>query len=369
MAGLYIHIPFCKSRCIYCGFYSTTFLKLAPRYVDSLCREMQLRPLHETQLNTIYLGGGTPSTLAPELLKKIFLYINNVYRVGDEVEITLECNPDDVTYSFVELLKQLSINRVSIGVQTFNSQRLTFLRRRHTVQQVFDAVKLLRQAGIDNISVDLIYGFPDQTLSEWQHDIDSALSLDVEHISVYALSYEEGTPLERMLQQGMIKEVDEELSRDMYYYSKQRLEQAGYEHYEISNYARKGHRSRHNNAYWNHTPYIGLGAGAHSFDGNVRSWNVADLSRYMQAIDSSQLPAEHEILDADTMYNDTVMIALRCSDGLQLSQLSPSHRSYCLSMAQKFINSGLLVYNDDCLRLASEGLFVSDMIIRELMKA
>lgn len=367
MAGLYIHIPFCKSRCIYCGFYSTTCIQQASRYVGSLGCEMRLRPVPEGCLQTVYLGGGTPSILGRELLERLFLYINNVYRVGESTEITMECNPDDVTPDFADMLSELSVNRVSMGVQSFHAQRLSFLGRRHSVQQVTDAVWWLRQAGIENISIDLIYGFPGQTLSEWEQDIDAALGLQVEHVSAYALSYEEGTPLQLMLHEGKVKEVDEELSRSMYYCLKHRLERAGYEHYEISNFAKPGRRSRHNSAYWNHTPYIGLGAGAHSFDGKVRSWNVADLDEYMDAIDRGQVPLTYDVLDEVSMYNDLLMISLRTSNGLHLSQLSALQQSYCLQNAKPFIQSGLLIHRNGVLRLSEEGLFVSDMIICNLM--
>lgn len=376
MAGLYVHLPFCKSRCIYCGFFSTTSIQHAPRYVDALCQEMVLRGTDGAfghAIDTIYLGGGTPSVLSFELLQQLFLYINNVYgmegekEVGEGMEITMECNPDDVTPTFANHLKLLPVNRISMGAQTFNTQRLALLHRRHTPEQVFKAVSLLRKAGIKNISIDLMYGFPNQTLDEWRADVEKALQLDVEHLSAYALSYEEGTPLWNMLQQGLVCEVDEEVSRSMYYHLNEMLEKSDYEHYEISNFSKRGFRSRHNSGYWTHQPYIGIGAGAHSFNGKERTWNVANVEQYIHAIEHGVLPAEGEVLDGWTMYNDLLMTALRTREGLNLHRLNDIQRSFCLSQARPFLNDGLLRLNNDSLILTSKGLFVSDMIMSQLM--
>ena len=371
MAGLYIHIPFCASRCVYCGFFSTTRLDQRQAYVEALGREMRLRDCScngKMRIETVYLGGGTPSQLSAEQLRQIFLYINNVYDVSPRAEITIECNPDDITVPFVATLSQLPVNRVSMGAQTFNDERLRFLHRRHRAEQVGEAVKRLRSVGIANISIDLMYGFPGETMLEWNADIDAALALGVEHLSAYALSYEEGTPLYTMLQQGRVEELDEELQRAMYYTLKDRLEVAGYEHYELSNFARPGFRSRHNSSYWNHTPYIGLGAGAHSFDGRHRQWNVADIGQYVEAIGEDRVPADGEVIDDVTRYNETVMTALRTIDGIRLDMLSTSERAHCLTQAKKFLDCGWLCLPDDnTLRLTRDGLFVSDTIMSDLM--
>lgn len=373
MAGLYIHIPFCRSRCIYCGFYSTTSLALRQRYVDAVCREMKLRSEwraakgERLQIETVYLGGGTPSQLTTDQLRQLFIYINKVYPLTSQ-EITIEVNPDDVTADYATTLQQLGINRVSMGAQTFDEDRLHFLNRRHTAAQVSEAVSLLRQAGIRNISIDLMYGFPGETLSDWDADITRALALDVEHISCYCLMYEEGTPLYRLLQQGKVAETDEEQERLMYYHLIDRLEAAGYEHYEISNFARPGFRSRHNSSYWDLTPYIGLGAAAHSFDGNSRRrWNVSDIGLYIEGIEGGQPCFEQELLDDDTRYNDTLTIALRTRNGLDLNTLSEHNRNYCLSEARHYISDGLLNLQNNHLSLTKPGLFVSDMIISDLM--
>ena len=411
MAGIYIHIPFCRSRCIYCGFYSTTALDLRQRYVDALCREMEIRGTrkeeggtrNDEEIETIYLGGGTPSQLSAAQLHQIFeaIYIyNNVY--GQNIspssfllppsstkEITIEVNPDDVTDEYAAALRQLPVNRVSMGIQTFDDQRLRFLHRRHTSRQAIEAVSILRAAGINNLSIDLMYGFPGETLSDWQSDIDSALALNVEHISAYCLMIEEGTPLHRMLKQhtgdcplceqrselqGDCPQcVDEETERSMYYTLIDRLTAAGYEHYEISNFARPGFRSRHNSSYWNGTPYIGLGAAAHSYDIRSRSWNIADINAYIEGIERGERLFEEEILDDDTRYNDAITVGLRTCEGLNLNTLPKKYRDYCIKNARRYLNDGLLELSvvgnltSPTLHLTRRGLFVSDMVMSDLM--
>ena len=366
MAGIYIHIPFCKSRCVYCGFYSSTALDLRQSYVEALCREIEMRGSSDP-IGTIYLGGGTPSQLSMEQLSLIYDAIYKYNKVAPDAEITIEVNPDDVTPDFASALKDIPVNRVSMGAQTFDAQRLRWLHRRHTPQQVSEAVRLLRQAGIQNISIDLMYGFPNETLEDWNADISQALALDVEHISAYCLTIEEGTPLYQRLHEGTISETPEETERTMYFTLIDRLEAAGYEHYEISNFARPGFRSRHNSSYWIGTPYIGIGAAAHSYDVRTRSWNVSDIRQYIDAIQQGQRPYEEERIDTDTRYNDMVTVALRTREGLLLSSLSEAQRTHCLKNAQHYLETGLLVLSDDTLRLTREGLFVSDMIMSDLM--
>lgn len=372
MAGIYIHIPFCKSRCIYCGFYSTTLLDLRKKYINAVCREMELRKNYIREpFSTIYLGGGTPSLLDEAELTKLFLYINNVYDVDRNAEITMECNPDDITPKFTNMLSHLPINRVSMGAQTFADSRLRLLHRRHNSDEVKHAVKLLREAGIKNISIDLMFGFPDESLSQWKEDISAALALNVEHISAYSLMYEEDTPLWKMLDTGKVKEIDEELSLTMFKELVCQLTDAGYEHYEISNFARPGYRSRHNSSYWHQVPYIGLGAAAHSFDLNSRQWNVADLKLYIEEINNGIIPMEREELDNDTTFNDIITTALRTSDGIDLNaletRLGKRYRNTLISAAGKHLEQGLLEIRQDRLRLTSEGIFISDMVMSDLM--
>lgn len=373
MIGIYIHIPFCRSRCIYCGFYSTTSLELRQRYVETVVKEIGIRS-QETGVRSIYLGGGTPSQLTIPQLQQIFdaIYIYN--KVEKDAEVTIEVNPDDVTETFAEGLATLPVNRVSMGAQTFDDVRLKFLHRRHTSSQVRKAVSLLRSAGISNISVDLMYGFPNETISDWEGDIDAAIALDVEHLSAYCLTIEEETELWRWLSQKKGNpscEIlpDEELERAMYEMLIDKSEAAGFEHYEISNFAKPGFYSRHNSSYWDGTPYLGIGAAAHSYDGNTRSWNIADIHQYIEGMEDGKRIFESETLDADTRYNDMVTVALRTRDGLDLKRLSEDYRDYCLRNAQRFLDDGQLqVTQAQTLTLTRKGLFVSDMIMSELMK-
>ena len=373
MAGIYIHIPFCQSRCIYCGFYSTTLLNLRGQYIDAVCKEMALRKsyIDNEAYSTIYIGGGTPSLLTQDELQKLFSNLYETFNISSDTEITLECNPNDITTQFAKMLTQLPVNRISIGTQTFSDSRLKLIHRRHNTQEVYNAINLLRSIGISNISIDLMFGFPGETLEEWTSDIDKALELDVEHISAYSLMYEDGTQLTDMLEQGKIKEIDDETSLAMYKVLVSRLTSNGYEHYEISNFARKGYRSRHNSSYWQQTKYIGLGAAAHSFDIKSRQWNISDIRKYILGIGKGIIPMEREILDADTTYNDIITTALRTKEGINLNkittQLGNTYRKYLINNAKKHILGNTLELSGNNLRLTYKGIYLSDMIMSDLM--
>ena len=367
MAGLYIHIPFCRSRCIYCDFYSTTLVGMQERYVDALIEELRLRKdyLGGEQINTIYLGGGTPSQLSCDNIARLFRHLP-VAEAGSNGEITVECNPDDVDDHLAETLHSVGVNRVSMGAQSFSDDRLRFLRRRHNAGQVKEAVETLRHNGIANISIDLMFGFPGETLEDWIADIDEALKLNVKHISAYSLMYEEGTPLYKMLESGKVKEIDEELSRQMYYTLVDKLESAGYEHYEISNFARPGHVALHNSSYWNGTPYLGIGAGAHSYDRKSRQWNVADIAIYINKVEKGEIPFTREVIDERTRYNDMITTALRTRQGLSLEECG-TYREYLLENARQSIDNGLLTISDGFARLTRKGLYVSDDVMSDLI--
>ena len=379
MAGLYIHIPFCESRCIYCGFYSTTSLKLRDDYVDALCREMQMRPSkaalgNDEPIETIYLGGGTPSQLKGSQLNQIFSAIRKNYTLTENIEnieITMECNPDDVTGDFCETLKQLPVNRISMGAQTFSNERLRFLHRRHNAREVDEAITRLRNIGIRNISIDLMFGFPEESLFQWMNDIRHAIQLNVEHISAYSLMYEEGTPLYRLLEQEKIREIDEETSRRMYETLIDLLTGAGYEHYEISNFARPGFRSRHNSSYWHEVPYIGIGAAAHSYNRKQRSWNIENIQTYIRSISEGILPSESEQLDITTRYNDLITTALRTSDGIDLMKMEQEFgkelADRLLQEALPHISRRLMKIKDGRLSLTREGLYISDDVMSDFM--
>ena len=254
-----------------------------------------------------------------------------------------------------------------MGAQTFDDERLRWLHRRHSSKQVYEAVDCLRHGGIARISVDLMYGFPNQTAEQWQYDIDEVIKLGVEHVSAYSLMYEEGTPLYRLLEKHEIKENDEELSLLMYNMLVEQLRSAGYEHYEVSNFALPGCRAQHNSSYWNDTPYIGLGAAAHSYNRCVRQWNVSDIDAYMEAINEGRVPFEQERIDADTHYDDLVTTALRTSDGLDLTMLSAQHQDYLLKMAQPYLLAKRMERKGNRIRICENSFMISDMIMSDLM--
>lgn len=369
MTGLYIHIPFCASRCIYCGFYSTTLSRLKDEYVNSLILELETRRNEISEgISTIYLGGGTPSLISISQICSLFGHIKGISSWEQDAEITMECNPEDITEEFVKGLTYLPVNRISMGAQTFDDDRLRFLHRRHTSKQVHEAVDRLRSIGMDNISLDLMFGFPNESISQWSNDIQECLSLGVEHISAYSLMYEEGTPLYSMLQEGKVAEITDEESLKMYDTLCDTLTAAGYEHYEISNFARPKFRSRHNSSYWTGKKYVGIGTAAHSYDIKSRSWNVSDLRRYIAMTNQGMRPLDgQELIDESTRYDDTVTTALRTKEGINLSEVNPRFRSYLLKEAERFIDAGQLKLTDNHLRLTRKGIYISDGIMAELM--
>ena len=369
MAGIYLHIPFCKSRCIYCGFFSTTSLQKRHDYVDAAADELRQRRsfLANQPIDTIYFGGGTPSQLPSDELERMLDAIYHLYNVREGAEVTLEGNPDDLTPSFLQRIRQMGVNRLSMGVQSFDDARLRFLHRRHTAAQAIQAVHDAQAAGFTNLSIDLMFGFPGQTLDQWKQDVQIALSLQVQHLSAYSLMYEEGTVLERMLSAGEITEVDEEVSLQMYEYLMDALEAAGYEHYELSNFALPGRQSRHNSSYWHGIPYLGVGAGAHSYDGYDRFYHPDALEPYMADV----LSLEVEHLSTHERYDEFVFTALRTSEGLSLSalekQFGVAAKEYCLQNAQRHLKAGLLSLTGDTLCLTRRGLFISNEVMSDLM--
>ena len=368
--GIYIHVPFCQSRCIYCDFYSTTLgVEWKRSYVDALKREMRLR-CGETdvlRVPSLYIGGGTPSQLPVAMLQEVFRAVQDCFTLAPDAEVTIEANPDDVTPAWIEGLRQTPVNRISMGVQTFSDALLRLLNRRHTSQQALEAVRLCREAGYTNISLDLIYGLPGQTLGDWEDDVRQVLTLGVPHLSAYALSFEEGTALSRMLQEGRVEEAPDELSWQMYEYLMDQTAAAGMEHYEISNFARPGMFSRHNSSYWDGSPYLGLGPGAHSFDGgNVRRSNDTSLKDYVRS--TADVPHQNEVLTPEEQYDELVMTRLRTASGLHLGLLTPEQKSYCMKMAEPHILRGDLLREGLVLRLSRKGIFISNSIISDLMR-
>lgn len=377
VAGVYVHIPFCKTRCVYCDFFSSVSMKNRRGYVDALCRELALRKdyLRGQAIHTIYLGGGTPSQLTGEELRLLFEAISSHYEVKNDFdqEITLEANPDDLTTAYLKELRELPFNRISIGVQSFHDKDLQFLNRRHNATQALEAIERIKAAGFENISLDLMYGLPGQTLEEWQNNLQTAIQTGVRHISAYHLIYEEGTPLYRLLQQGQVAECDEELSMLFFSEMIDRLTKAGFVHYEISNFALPGYLSRHNSSYWTGAHYLGVGPSAHSYDGKSRQWNVSSLPDYIKGIQEGIIPAEREEIDPQTAYNDYVLTGLRTARGIDLDKIERDFgrdkRIYCEQQAKRHLVSGTLQQENTGLFLSRKGIFLSDGIMSDLMFA
>ena len=373
MSGLYIHVPFCEKRCLYCDFYSNTDSRYKSAYLEALIREMEMRKgyLQDEPLETIYFGGGTPSQLSIAELERIFEAIYRNFRTTEEMEITLEANPDDMTPRYVAALQALPINRISMGVQSFDETDLKFLNRRHDKAEAIRAVELCRQYHIYNISIDLIYGLPNQTVEKWEKNLTEALRLDIPHISAYHIIYEEGTPLYRLLKSGKISPVDEETSLALFSTLIDRISDAGFEHYEISNFAHPGFYSRHNSSYWQGKKYLGLGPSAHSYDGTEREWNISSLSAWRKGILERNPAIEKEPLDLNTRYNDYIITHLRTQWGIDLGEMSalfgPEKLNYCLQMAKPHEELGLLLQKDNKIVLTRKGIFVSDGIMSDLL--
>lgn len=370
MAGIYIHVPFCQSRCAYCDFYSTTESEeWKSQYLSALQREMHTRR-HEVEgrpLDTLYIGGGTPSQLPSALLCRLFGAVSSLFTLKADAEVTVEANPDDVTAEWLSALRHTPVNRISMGVQTFDDTLLSLLRRRHTSAQAMQAVELCRKAGYENLSIDLIYGLPGQSMEMWRKDLAQAASLAVPHLSAYALQYEPGTALWRMKEEGLVQEADEELSLEMYRELCRETARMGMEHYEISNFALPGKRSRHNSSYWQQAPYWGFGPAAHSYNGErTRRWNEPQLKTYLEA--GEDVPHGIEELTEEERYDELVFTRLRTSDGLPMRLLSPENRAYCLRMSAPHLKSGKLTLENDILRLDESGIFVSDDIMSDLMR-
>ena len=376
LAGIYIHIPFCKSRCKYCDFFSTTHLEKQAQYVQALLVEIQDRlsipntqypitnnqyPIANNQypISTIYIGGGTPSTLQVEHLRAIVEAIRREAK-GERQEITLEANPGDITQEKARAWRNMGINRLSIGIQSFEDELLQLIGRRHNAEQARQAVAIAQAAGFDNISIDLMYALPSQTMQQWQHGVAQALQLNVQHISTYGLIYEEGTALTTLLDHGVVEAVDEETEMQMYDYLVEQLTANGYIHYEVSNFALPNCESKHNSSYWNDTPYIGLGAGAHSYNGQQRQWNISDLDTYIQQANAHQLQPQIEQLTDEQRHIERIMLGLRTRHGVAANEI-PMHK------AQGYINRGLLSTQGNRIVATTQGYHILNTIIEDLL--
>ena len=374
MAGLYIHIPFCSKRCTYCDFYTEVAPDLIPDLVKYLVKEINIRKdyLKNETISTIYFGGGTPSILSRDQFSEILNGIFAVYTVEENVEITFEANPDDLTVNFFDSIKHLPFNRISIGIQSFDDNDLKRINRRHTSDQAIAAVKNAQNAGFDNISIDLIYGLPLQSIEDWEKQLDIALSLNIQHISAYGLTYEEGTALWKQREKGLVKPIIDETMNEMYLLLVKKMKEKGFEAYEISNFALDGFRSKHNSSYWKQNSYLGIGPSAHSYDLVSRQWNVASIKAYISALENNTPYFEKEELTLYDSYNDYVMVSLRTSDGLDFDFLSSEFgqnlATYFLDNIRIYIENNSVIQSEKKYRLSPQGIMISNQILIQLIK-
>lgn len=372
-AGIYLHIPFCKTRCTYCDFYTLTNESQIDNFVKAICSEAALRSVEGREnIKTIYFGGGTPSRLNNSQFEKIFESLFKNYSIDANAEITVEANPDDLSEEYIKRLSELPVNRLSIGIQSFNDDELIFLSRRHSSQQAIDSVKLAQKYGFNNISVDLIYGLPNQTIAIWEDNLKQVTDLGIQHLSAYHLIYEEKTRMYNLLKAGKIKPVDEELSTEMFSMLIDWMTSHGFIQYEISAFGKEGFFSQHNTSYWKNRKYIGLGPAAHSYDGFDRSWNIASLIKYMEGVESGILEHQTEYLTLNEKYNEFILTGLRTMWGVDLREMKTIFGeelyNYCIENSQRYINIGKLTIQEDILKLTREGIFISDGIMSDLMK-
>lgn len=372
MAGIYIHIPFCRKACHYCNFHFSTLLKGKNDFTQALLKEIELQNnyLQNEAIQTIYFGGGTPSLLEKNELFEIMKQLIQHYNIHEKAEITLEANPDDIDKEKLQEWKEAGVNRLSIGIQSFFEEDLKWMNRAHNAEQARNCISLAQQTGFDNLSVDLIYGTPTLTDEKWRENIGIAVTMNIAHLSCYALTVEPGTALQKMITQRKKEDIDTEKQARHFLLLIDWLEQSGYEHYEISNFAKPGYRSRHNSSYWSGEKYLGFGPSAHSFSGQYRQWNISDNALYIQSLLQNTIPFEKELLTTTQHLNEYIMTSLRTREGLNLSYVEEKFGkpiSLQLKMnSKKFIENQNLSLNNMQLQLTKEGKLFADGIAADL---
>ena len=374
MAGLYIHIPFCNSKCAYCGFYSLPSLKLKERFLEALKTEIVARKgyLHGETVNTVYFGGGTPSLLSIKEISELLHLINETFPVGIGPEITLEANPDTLSLEYLKGLRQLGVNRLSIGIQSFFDNDLKYLSRRHDSNHAKQCLDWAKQAGFSNISIDLIYGLPTSDAEQWNRNLDLFFELGLPHLSAYALTLEPNSILTKQIELGKVPPIKEEDALRDYEILCRRAAENGYLHYEISNFCQRGMHSKHNSSYWFGTPYAGFGPSAHSFDGASRQWNVSSVEKYCARVpEPVEGPdIEKESLSPEQLYDEYVMLRLRTHWGIDLKymkrEMGERFSTYCEKQAQPLIAQGRLSQTREFLYLTDAQMLFADGVVEEL---
>jgi oxygen-independent coproporphyrinogen-3 oxidase len=374
MAGIYIHIPFCKQACNYCDFHFSTSLKNKEAFLDALKKEVELQKdyLGTKKINTIYLGGGTPSLLNQNELMQVFGTIDKYFKIHKDAEITLEANPDDLTKNKIKELKDTPINRFSIGIQSFYDEDLKLMNRAHNSQEAISAVKGAQDAGFENITIDLIYGIPNLTEHRWRNNLQNAFLLDVKHISAYCLTVEPKTVLAHQVKTKQIKNVDEQQSSEQFEIMLDAMKQQGFVQYEISNFCKDNFYSKHNSNYWLKEKYLGLGPSAHSYNGSTRQWNISNNALYIKGVEENKLNFELEELSDSQRYNEYILTSLRTIWGTSLDVISSSYgnnyQTYCLKEVEKYILSEDVKIEANKLFLTNKGKLIADKIASDLFK-
>jgi len=372
MKGIYIHIPFCRQACRYCDFYFSVSLQYLDPFVDALIEEIRQKGENNAghSLETLYLGGGTPSLLSGAHLEKIINAINKYYSFQENSEWTIECNPDDLDRSTVKNLRLLGFNRLSIGIQSFHERDLEIMRRSHNAAQAEESVRLASSGGFENITMDLIYGIPGQSPDEWVENIEKALTLPVSHLSAYHLTFEPGTVFDHWRKKGRLVPVPEDESVDQYTMLREKLLSAGFDHYELSNFGRKGIVSKHNMLYWSGQSYLGLGPSAHSYDGEQRSWNISSLKGYIRGITSGEEIRETELLTSRELYHDYLITSLRTkwgADPVHIEEVfGKEFRKHFDEESLTFIKNGSMSLMEGKLYIEPGQWLITDHILRAL---
>lgn len=372
MAGIYIHIPFCRQACHYCNFHFTTSLRYKNEFLTALLKEIRLTARTDYEIETIYIGGGTPSLLDTADIGSLLAAIRAHFPVKPDAEVTLEANPDDITTEKLEGWQRSGINRLSIGIQSFFDEDLQWMNRAHNATQARQQLELALRF-FNNITADLIYGSPGLSDEKWESNVKQLIGLGVPHLSCYALTVEPQTPLHKQIRQHKSPDVDPDRQSAQFLLLMQWMREAGYEHYEISNFARPGFRSRHNSSYWQGKPYLGLGPSAHSYDGSSRWWNVANNTQYIHSIEQGILPFEKEELTCTQRWNEHIMIGLRTSEGLHLQaetyRVPATWIDELVQQSQPYIQRGLMQKEESHLRLTDEGKLLADGIAADLFRS
>lgn len=374
MAGIYVHIPYCRQKCNYCNFFSVVSRKSAPEMIRAICTEIGLRVSSESKvpIDTVYLGGGTPSLLSVELVDELFKAIHEHFEVNPKGEVTIEANPDDITPANLEAWKRLGVNRLSIGIQSFREEDLKYLNRAHTAQKALECILMAREFGFPDLTIDLIYGIPTLTDDQWISNLQQFTELKLPHLSAYALTVEPRTPLYHQIETGKVKPVDEKQSSAQFLLLMDYMQKNGYLHYEISNFCLPGHYAKHNISYWNGTEYYGFGPSAHSFNGMTRQWNVSSISEYLESIRQGNVPGEKEVLTRENRYNEYVMTGLRTMWGCKADeirvQFGSNFENYFIAGAEKWISQGLMENNNGNYTLTTNGKLLADGIASDLFQ-